>query len=468
MRIAGKAFLILLPGLLLFATGLQAQSRIRAAGSRFVDEDGATVILRGFNVAGNAKVPDFMPIKQASMLDPLQKWGVNVIRLLFTWEAYEPQPGQYNTEYLAYIRNVVGWAKERGIYVIIDFHQDAFSRYNVGGCGEGFPAWAVPPEVTKATPDNGSGCKLWGALMISDFAMHTSWHHFYANTYGVRSRYLQMVDSVSAYFAGDPAVLGYDLLNEPWGNEITEIAELYKDAAKVIRRNDPQTILFVSPHALISAGGSSELPSMPFTNYVYSPHYYDGTIITLNWWWGTAPDGVLSKQKARGDWWGVPTFWGEYGVDATALGGSAYMDLFYDWLDANGASGTQWNYTPAWTPSGLDGFNAENLSVIDNKGSIRANYRIRPYPRRLAGTPGTFSVTRKSSGAIKIALTYFHEPDRGETRIYLPEAALFGTNGYTYSISPSLFCEFDSPRLYLLCTSNSSGTKSIKIASKNY
>jgi hypothetical protein len=144
------------------------------------------------------------------------------------------------------------------------------------------------------------------------------------------------------------------------------------------------------------------------------------------------------------------------------------MDLFYAWMDRNGASGTQWNYTPAWTPAALDGFNAENLSIVDNNGKIRANYRIRPYPQRLAGTPGTFVVTRKSSGAIKMELTYQHNPSRGETRIYLPEAALFGTNGYNFSATSGVSCTEDTSNLYLICTANTSGAKSITVSSKNF
>lgn len=458
----------ILTATIFLTSALSAQSRISVSGTRFIDEQGGTVILRGLNVAGNSKVPDFMPIKRAALLDPLQAWGVNVIRLLFTWEAYEPQRGQYNDAYLAYVDNVVRWAKERNIYVIMDFHQDAFSRYNVGGCGEGFPSWAVPPEVKKATPNNTNSCKLWGALMISDFDMHTSWHHFYANTYGVRDRYLEMVDRVSAHYAGNATVLGYDLLNEPWGYEITEIAVLYRDAERLVRANDPQSIIFASPHALISAGGDSELPRMPFGNYAYSPHYYDGTIITLNWWWGTKPDGVLSKQKAKGDAWNVPTFWGEYGVDATSLGGADYMDAFYAWMDRNGASGTQWNYTPDWTPARMDGFNAENLSVVDDTGKIRVNYRIRPYPQRLAGTPVSFVVDRKKSGAIKMTLTYMHDPSKGMTRIYLPEAALFGSQGYNFDSTAGLSCSEDARRLYLNCTASRKSQVTVTVVSKDY
>ena len=50
-------------------------------------------------------------------------------------------------------------------------------------------------------------------------------------------------------FAGSPAVLGYDLLNEPYGDEVAEIAPLYEDIAARIRQHDPSAILFVQPQA---------------------------------------------------------------------------------------------------------------------------------------------------------------------------------------------------------------------------
>jgi hypothetical protein len=50
-------------------------------------------------------------------------------------------------------------------------------------------------------------------------------------------------------FAGNPAVLGYDLLNEPYGDEVTEIAPLYEDIAVRIRKHDSSAILFVQPQA---------------------------------------------------------------------------------------------------------------------------------------------------------------------------------------------------------------------------
>src|SRR5690242_17133536 len=93
---------------------------LHVEGGRFVDDKGGTVILRGVNIAGDSKVPPFRPAKP-EVFAPLPDWGLNVARLLFTWEAYEPQPGQYDDSYLAYYQSAVEAAKAKGIYVVVDF-----------------------------------------------------------------------------------------------------------------------------------------------------------------------------------------------------------------------------------------------------------------------------------------------------------------------------------------------------------
>ena len=66
-----------------------------------------TVILRGFNLPINAKLPDFMPLKDKTPLQVLPLYGTSVARLLFTWEAFEPQRGVYSMEYLDYYVGLV-------------------------------------------------------------------------------------------------------------------------------------------------------------------------------------------------------------------------------------------------------------------------------------------------------------------------------------------------------------------------
>ena len=57
--------------------------------------------------------------------------GFNVVRLVLNWSQLEPTAGTYSATYLNRVAQVVGWAREQGIYVILDMHQDQYSRYIV-------------------------------------------------------------------------------------------------------------------------------------------------------------------------------------------------------------------------------------------------------------------------------------------------------------------------------------------------
>lgn len=402
---------------------------LRVEGPNLVDESGRVVVLRGVNVAGNSKVPPFRPVTGSAIFDPLVAWGMNVVRLLFTWEAYEPTRGVYDLSYLDYYASAVDAAASRGLFVIVDFHQDAFSRYTLAGCGEGFPAWAVPPWIPRATPDNGPSCWAWGATMIIDPLMHAAWRAFHSNVDGVRTRYVAMVESVARSLVGRRAVIGYDMINEPWGDEPTELRALYEEAGAAIRRADPTSILFVSPHALVSAGTQSKLMRPSFRNFVYSPHFYDGGVVVAHNWTGRLPDGPFGNMREIAAAWDVPLFVGEFGAAADTVNGHAYIHVLYDYLDATIASGAQWVYTPGWTPVAKDGWNGEDLSLVDDTGATRATFAARPYPTRVAGIPLRFALRGTTVSDRTVDLAWENAPLKGATELYVPEHALFGSAG---------------------------------------
>jgi aryl-phospho-beta-D-glucosidase BglC (GH1 family) len=122
----------------------------------FVDEKGRKVLLRGVNLGGGSKVPskpngathihtDFtsrddsfvgrpFPLEDAhDHFRRIKHWGFNSLRFVITWEAIEhDSPRQYDGEYLDYVEEVLKIAEEHRLYIIIDPHQDAWSRAATG------------------------------------------------------------------------------------------------------------------------------------------------------------------------------------------------------------------------------------------------------------------------------------------------------------------------------------------------
>ncbi len=438
-----------------------ASGALHTDGAALRDASGAVVVLRGVNVAGNAKVPDFRPITRAELLDPLPRWGMNAVRLLFTWEAYEPTSGAYDASYLDYVASVVAAARDRGLHVIVDFHQDAFARTALGGCGEGFPAWTLPPTVTPAAPDNGPTCSNWGTRMVFDGDQKKIWDSFYADTTGARTRYLAMLGRVAGRFAGDSAVVGYDMLNEPGGDEPTQIGPLYEDAAKALRSADPAAILFVSPQALTSSGGQTKLARPAFTNFVYSPHFYDSGVVLFKRWGGQLPDASFKDMRSKSSEWGAPLLLGEFGAPATTDQGPAYVRALYDELDATFASGTQWAYTPGWTDAAKDGWNTEDFSIVLGTGALRATYSPRAYAPRIAGAPVSL-VVHEDGASSTIDLTWDHDPKAGETVLFVPDVELFGAHAVDIdAVGTALACAFAAR--HVTCTAPAAGRMRVTV-----
>lgn len=453
----------------------QAQAApLRVAGKHFVDASGAVVILRGVNLAGESKVPPFRHLRSLSDLDPLPAWGVNVIRLLFNWEAYEPTRGGYQASYLSRVTQIADEAWKRGIYVLIDIHQDAFSRFSIGGCGDGFPAWALPAEIPPQTPDNGAACANWGMRMIFDSDMHRAFSAFHANKNGVRDRYLQLLGHLARHFHSHPGVIGFDPINEPWGDEKKELPALYADAERVIRAEFPEAILFIEGHALNSSGlVASALPRPAFGNYAYAPHYYDAGVLIGHSYSGLsiATDVAFSLLDRKTEELAAPLFLGEYGAPGVTRGADSYLTLLHRHLNQRLASGTQWNYTPGWDPSRKDGWNQEDLSIVDEKGVLRPGlFRPRPYAQRIAGAPQSLSVREPTPATpYALELVWEHDPAKGETLLFAPQT-LF--RGRPPSLSPivetegtGLSCRYESDARTLRCAAASPGRKRVTVRS---
>lgn len=123
-----------------------ALSRLSVDRTYLRDQHGRYVQFHGVNLSGSTKVPltkdqggktvttyigkPFPLETAATHMKTIRDQGFNVLRLLLMWEGVEPdKKGQYDTAYLAYIRDIVKLAGQYGLYVLLDFHQDMFSRH---------------------------------------------------------------------------------------------------------------------------------------------------------------------------------------------------------------------------------------------------------------------------------------------------------------------------------------------------
>ncbi|HNR36514.1 MAG TPA: cellulase family glycosylhydrolase [Candidatus Hydrogenedentes bacterium] len=231
----GAGFLLwtLLIGICFEATAL---GWISVRDGRFTDESGRHVILHGINV-GNKSAPYFTkdgPEDYARM----RSWGFNCIRLLIFWAALEPQCGVYDEKYLAALDARVAWARDNGMWVLLDLHQDLWGE---GKCrGDGAPAWAT---LDNGRPHASLGF-VWSDAYLVSGAVQSAFDNFWANApapdgIGLQDHLARAWKLVAERYANEPAVVGYDLLNEPFiGSPILEaVASIMKPLAEVTRES---------------------------------------------------------------------------------------------------------------------------------------------------------------------------------------------------------------------------------------
>ena len=232
-------------------------------GKWFKDEQGRVVMLRGVNLGGSSKVParpdgathireGFFDHRQVSFvgrpfpLDEadehfrrLRSWGYNSLRFVVTWEAIEHMgPGAYDDEYLEYVRAVVKRAGEHGFLVIIDPHQDVWSRFSGG---DGAPGWTFEAAGMDLTRFQETGAAIVHALSGGDYprmiwftngyrlASATLFTLFFGGeTYApevriegvsvqqyLQSHYIEALMQVAERLKDFDCVLGYGGMNEP-------------------------------------------------------------------------------------------------------------------------------------------------------------------------------------------------------------------------------------------------------------
>jgi endoglycosylceramidase len=147
-------------------------------------------------------------------LSEMSGLGFNSVRLPLSWSLLEPERGRFNQMYVDRIAQVVDWAKGQGMYVIIDMHQNAYSRFIGSGPGvdlsqlSGAPKWAT---ITDGLPS-----RVIGGQRELNATVFEAATNFWYNRDGIQDEYIAAVAYLAKRFKDDSAVAGYSVFNEPW------------------------------------------------------------------------------------------------------------------------------------------------------------------------------------------------------------------------------------------------------------
>ena len=392
-----------------------AQSELPAVqvqGTTFRDSMNRQVLLRGYNARvqgifdvtfddGRTALEDIPPFAERDA-QRLEELGLNVLRLAVNWSGLEPQPQQYSDSYMQRIDAVVDLGRRHHFYVLIDMHQDAYSK-EIGE--DGAPLWAiVPPPRLLEGPLTDLDSRRSSPQVLAAFAS------FFRNRPGPDGRGLQdafvaAVQQLVKRYAGNPAVIGYDALNEPVVFNDAPLDVFHARFAAGVHAVDGNAAIFFEPTGLRNSADAARIPAAPWANGagVYAPHIYTTIFSPPFDGWASedpavlAPSMASAAQEAQG--WGTPLFIGEFGTDQSVDRGPRWLEAELDLQDQYLASGTIW----VWRETGVWG-------LVDSDGNPRpATVRVvsRPYPRAVAGDlvgierpgPGLLRVRYRATGA---------------------------------------------------------------------
>ena len=350
---------------------------------QIVDARGRQVLLRGVNVDGLVDYyrPDLRisyPIDPARYArgacpadDPrvegvvlcmrdfrqMRALGYDAIRLNLSWSLLEPNPGRIDGRYIDRIAQVVGWARSAGIYVILDMHQDAWSKYLYSTAADHCTAPYQPIRGYDGAPRWASihtqpVCALNGTREL-DPAVEEDFARFFHDAkapdgVGLREHFTAAVVALAKRFHNDPTVAGYDLWNEPTyfavhGTDASVLLPFYAQVVRGVVHNVHgfRQLFFIEPGATRDVTDASNLTVSwsrysSYGNVVYEPHVYTRTFTPRSF----PMDGGYRSAIADAKHLGLPLWIGEFGcnpVDTRTI-----LADHYRLQDQFGLGGTLW------------------------------------------------------------------------------------------------------------------------------
>jgi endoglucanase len=354
-------------------------------GSRILDSDGTPAHITGvswFGMETGTYAPHGLWTRNwHAMLDQIAALGFNAVRLPFSNEAlapgrmpqainYDVNPDLAGKTSLDLMDMLIQGAADRGLKVILDRHR----------------------------PDSKAQSELWYTDSVPEDRWIADWV------------------MLAKRYAGQPALLGMDLHNEPRGPATWGSGDASTDWRLAAQRAG-NAILAVNPHVLIFVqgversgddwywwGGSFvDARSSPVQldlpgRLVYSPHDYGPGVYAQSWF--SAPDFPDNMPAIWNTHWGylanektAPVVLGEFG--GRSVGDDAegvWQRALMDYADQHGIGWLNWSFNPDSGDTG--GLLSDDwLSVVQAKTDLYQGHLGAPLD---VGTSGAFGLAQSS------------------------------------------------------------------------
>jgi endoglycosylceramidase len=354
-------------------------SLLSTNGTQITFENGTVVILRGVNLSGLEYIPPVQWAHHESDYATIVSWGFNVVRLPISWENLEPRPGVYDDAYLRLVDQDIAWAKQYGIYIVLDMHQICWSSHFAscnGSASAGIPKWAV-----SGYPDNAQGIQL----VIRDFfsGLGPNGTPPSSTNPSLQARLFEAWKHIASRYKDESTIAGYDVFNEPSSGYYdvdstftsTIIPTFYTKAIDAIRTIDQAHICFWE---------EPTTTRIQRPNVVYSPHYPG--LGSLSHYGGTHAFAARIQQiVGLSRKWNVPMFVGEWGMEASAPGVVQYINDSLSLYDSYSISAAWWDYA-------VGSFKMDLFNSDGTPRQILVRNLVRPFARQVS-SPAILATT---------------------------------------------------------------------------
>lgn len=317
--------------------------------------------------------------------------GFNVLRLPINWSGIEPTQGQYDEAYLDRVAAVVELCAAEEIWVIVDYHQDAYSK-EIGE--DGAPLWAIQPPPTELLGGplgDSLEMRRFSAQVLAAFAGFFNDQDEDLSDEWLQAAFGDMTRHVAERFADEPWVLGYELYNEPVASD-AQVWAFHGRVVPKIREVDDRHLLLFEPSATRNVIETAPLSASAFADDqgIYAPHLY-----TFSFGDATTSLETLSEDDLRPNVqaavaeaasWETPLFVGEWGIDPDATNSALYVELMYGLFDANLLHSTVW----LWKEDSQGMWGLFDYDEASDTWTLRtdiAALHSRPYAMAIAGEP---------------------------------------------------------------------------------